>query len=955
MGINLPKWSITLLLVALSVFAIAGENGVNSYTTGWYETHATDADSYWGVSGPFDYDADGYPEIVAFSDEGGITLHMYENDGNDAWSEVWSHVISDVVYSYEVANETPDLDRDGIAELLVGGEGGSAASYSSLFIFELDTAAVTAGGISFTEVAVVNAAELAGIDNGAGLYPTSTKTVVANDLDADGVTELLLYDGRAGAVIVMSLDTTSTYDFPNWVIEFTDESFCCSVYGGAVIGDFDNDGTNNFAMVEWDFNGISFFDVLGADSYELILFTDDITTYDGGSKRALEAADLNGDGYTEIYLASCDEGIVLLYDVGSDLAAFDASTDVYEIFVNTDGMSFRGAQLGNTDIWWGPADGADFIITTDSTIIIDLEYDKVGDVRDASSWTAYTVSTDMTDDTWQDVVLGDFDYDGLDEIFAVSVNSATALIFEHDGWNLSPGVDTRPVVADTSSVNPVTPGFQTRGVTAGSDLDGDGFQEVIVTDYTVHGLHIYEATADNTLEWKATLTTDSTTYSSPVRHAITGDLDNDGVGEIIYMSFRDAAEAGNGINVWEWDGVVGSDNYIQYVIPIMVDGVEVDRYYGERTLNVGDPDSDGQQELLIANNGNSGATYDILMIAHVDGTFESGFYSLVSEWESNKDAPEWGGSPGYGQANVTDLDGDGDKEVCFFSWNNNTIIVVEALGTDDYAIQSATMIDSSGNDDVVYGTTFVSDIDGDGVDEIYGPQYNLGWVWQVKGGDDVADITFENGVSILSHHGAPWDLTGGDGDGDGVDELYAVDYGHARILEWDWNGTSWDERVVANWDQTMGGFGLDFANDLDGDGRAELVQGFLEPPYSSGNPYGYTFSISELGTVVGVDKEWTIITPNDYKLAQNFPNPFNPSTTIEFTLPLAKDNINVIVYNMLGQEVVRLADNASYGPGTHSVSWNSLTANGTPAAAGVYIYELRVGNVSKTAKMTLIK
>ncbi len=952
MGMNLPKWSIALLLVSMAVFAMAGANGVNSYTTGWYETHATDGDVYWGVSGPFDYDADGYPEVVAFSDNGGITLHMYENEGDDAWSEVWSHTITEVVWSYVVADQSPDLDRDGIAELLVGGEGGSDGGHNSLFIFELDTAAVSAGGIDFIEVASVNPAEVAGI--GTDPIPTSTKTVVANDLDDDGVTELLLYDGRAGAVLVMSLDTTSTYDFPNWIVEFSDESFCCSVYDGAVIGDFDADGTTNFAMVEWDFNGISFFDVTGPDSYELILFTDDATSYDGGSKRSLASGDLNGDGYTEIYLAST-YGNVLVYDLGSDLSAFDVDSDIYEIYVGTDEFSFRGAKMGNTDIWWGAADGADYIITTDSSMIIDLEYDNMGDVTDAASWTAYPVMTDMMDDTWQDVTLGDFDYDGLDEIFAVSVNSPTALIFEHDGWNFVAGSDTRPVIADTSSVDPVTPGYQTRGVTAGSDLDGDGMQEVFVTDYQVSGLHIYEVTGDNTLEWVNTITVDSTSYYSPVRFVITGDLDGNDRGEIIFMSFRDAAEAGNGLNVWEWDGVVGSDNYTQYVLPVMVGGVEVDRYYGDRTINVGDPDGDGQQEILISNNGNSGATYDIHMIAHVDGTFESGFYSLVSEWESNKDAPEWGGSPGYGQPNVTDLDGDGDMEACFMSWNNNTILVVESVGTDDYAIQSATMIDSSGSDDVVYGKTYVTDIDGDGIDEIYGPQYSLGWVWQVSGGDDVADITFENGVNILSHHGAVWDLTGGDSDGDGVDELYGVDYSHARIMQYSFNGTGWDEAVVTNWNETMGGFGLDFANDLDGDGHSELVQGFLEVPYTAGNPMGYTFSITELGTTVGVDNKWTIVTPDDYKLKQNYPNPFNPNTTIEFTLPLAKDNVNLTIYNMLGQEVVRLADNASYGPGTHSVTWNSLNANGTPAAAGVYIYELRSGNVRKTAKMTLIK
>ena len=947
MGMNLPRWSITLvLLLAFTVFAMGGENGMNAYTEGWSETHPTAGDVYWAVAGPFDFDSDGYPEFVGVTDAGGITVIMYENNGDDSFENVWTYVISDVVYSRDVADQTSDLDGDGIPELLIAGKGD--LDYNSVFIFEYDTSSTD---MNFNLVSSLDPEELAGLVSGSG---TDAKSLLAGDLDNDGIDELLISDGGGtDFVAVMSLDTNSTFDFPNWIVEFTDQSFTSSAYGG-VIGDFDNNGTNNFAFIEWDYNAIAFYDVLGVDDYELILWTDDITPDDGGSQRSMEAGDLNGDGYTEIYLASTN-GNVYAYDVGSDLADFDLETDVYTIFEDTDNVwQFGGAVLGNTDIWWGPADGADYIITDrDSSAIIDLEYDDVGDVFSAASWTPYYIATDVA--SWQDAIVGDFDYDGLDEFIAVTTEATLAQVFEHDGWNWAPGVETHPVVADTSSVDPVTPGFQTRGVTAGSDLDGDGMQEVLVTDYTVHGLHIYEVTGDNTLEWRNTLTVDSTTYGSNVRHAITGDLDNNGVGEIIFMSFRDAAEAGNGLNVWEWDGVVGSDNYTQYVMPVMVDGVVVDRYYGDRTINVGDPDSDGQQEVMISNNGNTGATYDIHMIAHVDGTFESGFYSLVPEWVSNKDAPEWGGSPGYGQPNVTDLDGDGDKEVCFLSWNNNTLLVVESLGADDYAIQSSTMIDSSGSDDVVYGTTYVTDIDGDGSDELYGPQYSLGWVWQVRGGDDVADITFENGVEILSHHGAPWDLTGGDSDGDGVDELYGVDYSHARILQWSYNGTGWDEAVVANWTETMGGFGLDFADDLDGDGRSELVQGFLEPPYSSGNPMGYTFSITELGGQVGVEEKWTIITPDDYKLEQNYPNPFNPSTTIEFTLPLAKDDINITVYNMLGQEVVRLASDASYGPGTHSVTWNSITAAGTPAAAGVYIYELRSGHLSKTAKMTLIK
>ena len=59
---------------------------------------------------------------------------------------------------------------------------------------------------------------------------------------------------------------------------------------------------------------------------------------------------------------------------------------------------------------------------------------------------------------------------------------------------------------------------------------------------------------------------------------------------------------------------------------------------------------------------------------------------------------------------------------------------------------------------------------------------------------------------------------------------------------------------------------------------------------------------SESSVKLAVERELTIITPEDYKLSQNYPNPFNPTTTIQYTLPM-RDKITVTVYNMLGQEI----------------------------------------------------
>lgn len=400
-----------------------------------------------------------------------------------------------------------------------------------------------------------------------------------------------------------------------------------------------------------------------------------------------------------------------------------------------------------------------------------------------------------------------------------------------------------PVISDDS----VTPGWQTRDIIGGSDLDQDGLKEIIITDYQVHGVHIYELIADNTLEWVATLDDATSTYGSTPRQVITGDLDGNGREEIIFSQFRDPVDPNSGINVWEWDGVIGSDNYTRYVMPILVDGVEVDRYYGNNCLNIGDVDQDGQTELLIGNNGSDHA-FDICLITHVEGEFESGTFELSHEYIVDQNSGVFNGSPGYGQPNIADLDGDGDLEAIFSVWDHATFLFLESPGPDVYDLQSTLIMDSSFTDQVVYGATHVADIDGDGIDEIYGGLYPEGWLWQIKGGDDVSEISYENNlVNIIADSGAVWDVCGGDVDteADGVDEIFSVDYDHAIVYKHRFNGLFWQTSLVYEWEHLMGGFTLSFAGDLDGDGAPELLQGFLEPPFTEGNPLGYTFAIIE--------------------------------------------------------------------------------------------------------------
>ena len=89
-------------------------------------------------------------------------------------------------------------------------------------------------------------------------------------------------------------------------------------------------------------------------------------------------------------------------------------------------------------------------------------------------------------------------------------------------------------------------------------------------------------------------------------------------------------------------------------------------------------------------------------------------------------------------------------------------------------------------------------------------------------------------------------------------------------------------------------------------------------------------------------------------LSPNYPNPFNPSTTIEFTLPLNK-LISLRIYDMTGREVRSLIAPAEYPAGKHAAIWDGKDNAGQAVASGQYIYRLEFGGFMKSRVMTLVK
>lgn len=93
--------------------------------------------------------------------------------------------------------------------------------------------------------------------------------------------------------------------------------------------------------------------------------------------------------------------------------------------------------------------------------------------------------------------------------------------------------------------------------------------------------------------------------------------------------------------------------------------------------------------------------------------------------------------------------------------------------------------------------------------------------------------------------------------------------------------------------------------------------------------------------------------PYDYELFQNFPNPFNPSTSVMFTVP-KNGLVTIKVYDMLGQEIATLV-NEVVDRGVYTVNWDGLTDKGSYVASGNYIYRMVAGDFVKSRKMMMIK
>jgi len=127
------------------------------------------------------------------------------------------------------------------------------------------------------------------------------------------------------------------------------------------------------------------------------------------------------------------------------------------------------------------------------------------------------------------------------------------------------------------------------------------------------------------------------------------------------------------------------------------------------------------------------------------------------------------------------------------------------------------------------------------------------------------------------------------------------------------------------------------------------VDNALAENWSASSGYGSPGSLNSSY----MSNEDEVLTSTEFILNNNYPNPFNPVTTISYTLPQAA-LVRMTIYDLLGRQVKSLLHEYQT-PGFKSLQWNATNDLGRPVAAAVYLYMIHAGEFTQTKKMVLLK
>lgn len=140
-----------------------------------------------------------------------------------------------------------------------------------------------------------------------------------------------------------------------------------------------------------------------------------------------------------------------------------------------------------------------------------------------------------------------------------------------------------------------------------------------------------------------------------------------------------------------------------------------------------------------------------------------------------------------------------------------------------------------------------------------------------------------------------------------------------------------------------------------GNSTVSTMYAYTDRSVKSGDTLIYRLGDVSMSGVITFHEEKLIAVsiPKNFTLHQNFPNPFNPVTTIRFELP-KEERVTLKIYNVLGQEIRQLVDNIKPA-GKHKIEWDGRDRFGNLVSSGIYLYRIHAGQSVRTKKMMMIK
>ena len=207
-------------------------------------------------------------------------------------------------------------------------------------------------------------------------------------------------------------------------------------------------------------------------------------------------------------------------------------------------------------------------------------------------------------------------------------------------------------------------------------------------------------------------------------------------------------------------------------------------------------------------------------------------------------------------------------------------------------------------------------------------------------------------------------------------ELVRVDFA-PRVADWDFTHAQIDNQaktVILGLISELVGVRTNADMKVAATGNTKIadlvfkVEGDLEPQFetfttkSPGHELTFIYNQEQDGklTVMSFAPEFEVVDvdfknsvlPDAYALSQNFPNPFNPTTSFTLSLPEASDYA-IRIYNVAGQIVKTLDGHAEAG--VHTITWDGRNNQGSSVASGVYFYKAEANGFTETRKMMMLK